>query len=549
MFAAILLMSSCEGGKGGHDSNGGKLFTDSVYVTGSYQMSGELFHGADGYDYYVAPVYADSLFTYEEALSLEKDGWVLPKSLGHYAITSQGGINGQDMEYKTMHTDSDEPVIERMVGSPRLLVEVLPDLTYQRIAGFGEFWTATPLGDSNAVYYTVRQQFNGTQMSSITDTGDPKSNHKHVVLVKRIERPNTVFYHNPENNRRFPSRNINGYNVVDPSGGLNFIYDTPSTIFDDGHPKWDYPEGIHYVTEYETDGWKLPDYEALGKIFNTAIEPMSTSAAVAATMEVQRMFPPSNRGRHPFYLGRDSQGAFFSYFIEDLPEEHAIRIKTGAAPNYKAPCVRLIKLENGTDDRDKDMISKEEDSGALTTPDLGLFGLKGPVESVSYKRVDFEKPYRTVKFNADGNIIVQSNIKISRDGNDRIVSYAQCVSPDSEDNYEYTIKYEGAANNPLSYNVSSNGGHDSVNFKYDKEGNLIQSRTESGFEGTEDTNETIREYTILSADEYGNWTKRKVEEEIIENYMVENAMGEYSPRQNVRNESYVETRTIEYRNK
>lgn len=543
-FLSIVALASCTGGKGTNGDDSRQL-TDSVYISGNYQMPGELFHGADGYDYYVARVYPDSLFTYDQAVSLQKDGWVLPKSLGYFATTWSGSVNGERMEFSTVDTDSDDPVIERMMGSPRLLVSVLPDMTYQSIVGFGEFWTATPIRENNAVYYTVRQQFNGTQMSSITDTGDHKSERKMVALVKRIERPNTVFYHNPISNRRFPARNINGYEIVDPSGGLNFTYNTPKTIYDDGRPKYDYPNGIHYAHEYEQDGWMLPNYATLSELFGTSVEATSTATA-PLVLEVKRLFPPSDQGLHPFYLGRDSNGAYFSYYVTYSPEGQTMQIKTGPAPSGMTPCLRLVKKSGGNSDSNK-TTTHVEDSDVKSSSDYVLLGLNCPVESVSYRREDSDSPYRTVKFNEDGSIAAPVKIKILRDDKNRIVKYEKYVGPDNEDNEEYAFSYKGESNKPYSYDYGNIGSNSSNVIEYDKEGNICKITTTVDHEGEDEPMEITLTYTIMKKDENGNWTRRRVDEEIIENYMVENAMGEYSPRQHVRNESYIETRTIKYR--
>lgn len=539
ILTSILFFPSCTTGNDGnqkHDT--GKQLTDSVYLLGNKQIPGKLFHGADGYDYYVAKIFLDSLLTFDEALKLEKDGWVLPKSLGYFATSSSGGVLGQRMEYKTIHTDSDDPVIERMVGSPRLLVEVLPDLSFQNIVGLGEFWSGTPLGNNNAVYYTVRHQYNGIQMSSITDTGDPKYARKKVVLVKRIPNSNTIFYTNPVNNRKFPARNINNFEIVDPSGGLNLNFHTPLTA--SYASKYDHPDGIFPITEYEKDGWNLPDYEILSRLFNTIIEAKST-ITTTSTPELRRIFPPSNNLPWTSYLGRESEGEYFIYKVE-YPQDGEMRVRTEKTNGYQSR-VRLFKSA-GTPDYEA--LANEPDD--LKTSDMDLLGLSGRVESVSYTRENGE-PYLTIKFDNKGKIIPPEKVRISRDNRDRIIKYTRYIGSDSEDNYEYVLSYRDNSNRPSNYSYGSWGSTSSNKISYTDDGIVSKLETEANYEGEEDTDEIIDIYTILEKDNHGNWTRRRVEEKRIVSYMIENAMGEYSPRQHVDNETYIETRIIKYHTK
>lgn len=179
--------------------------------------------------------------------------------------------------------------------------------------------------------------------------------------------------------------------------------------------------------------------------------------------------------------------------------------------------------------------------------DSEILGLSGAVESASYKRDDGVEPYLIVKFNENGSIVVPDDIKIFRDERNRITKYERYICPDHGDNEEYTFRYSGASNKPTYYGSSNMGSNSTNEIEYSKDGNISKLKTTANFEGEEEPMEITLTYTVLEKDYKGNWTRRRVYEETIENYMIENALGEYSPRQHIDNRSYVETRNIKYR--
>lgn len=200
-------------------------------------------------------------------------------------------------------------------------------------------------------------------------------------------------------------------------------------------------------------------------------------------------------------------------------------------------------IEDSAEAAPQEVISME------TVHDPSLLGLTGPVESVVYKREGSDEPYLTAKFDENGAVIASADIKIFRDDRNRITKYEQYVAPDSENNYEYTFSYNGDDCKPSRYCYGSYGSNSINNIAYGNDGTISKVELEADYEGEENTYEISRTYTILARDSHGNWTRRRVEEETIENYTIENALGEYSPRQHVENETYTETRTIKYHDK
>lgn len=187
----------------------------------------------------------------------------------------------------------------------------------------------------------------------------------------------------------------------------------------------------------------------------------------------------------------------------------------------------------------------EEISLPLTS-DMIMFGLDAPAEKVTFKYKDAEEPYITVEFDEQGMIKVPSDIKIKRDKLGRIIKYEKFVGHDSEDNFEYTFSYVKDSSKLAGYTSGSIGGYSETTFYYDSNGNLTGGKTDSCFEGEEETYEDTNKYTIRKRDSQGNWTERVAETESIENYEVENAMGEYSPRQHVENRTSTVIRSITY---
>lgn len=213
--------------------------------------------------------------------------------------------------------------------------------------------------------------------------------------------------------------------------------------------------------------------------------------------------------------------------------------------------VEAIKESDGEEHAEEAAVEETGEETTVTEAfdDTGLLSLAGTVESVSYKREGADEPYMTVKFNRDGSLIVPAKTKVFRDDRNRIIKYERFVQPDSEDNFTYTFNYIGDNRYPSRYDKGDMGSNASYELTYGEDGALSTVRCGFDLEGDTDTYETTLTYAILAKDSRGNWTRRSVEEERIENYEIENALGELSPRQHVTNDSYTETRTIKYHSK
>lgn len=509
LIIALIAIFSKEGAGANDD---GTQLTDSVYVYNGIEIPGQLFRGADGADYYIAVLPSDAEMTWNEAVALEKDGWVLPKSMGHF---SRRGIHSEmnegKMEYRTPDTESSDPVIERMVGQPRLLTSKIGISKFPEIVGSGEYWTGTALNEANAVYISLRPFYGEMQMSSIVDTGDAKTANKHAFVVKRIPSESSL-YSNPANGRREQSVNINGFEIVDPSGGLSLAYDADK------------------ITDYETDGWHIPSLGELSAIFSAAL-PQKGTIEIEGTPDMRRMFPSTSGLVWTAYCARDAHGRPVSFKVNNFVDDNRMRITIGSPERMAGTRVRLVRAG------DCEAAAPVEETIA-TANDAEMMGLKGPVERVENWFEFSEEPNLVMTFDADGSLIVPAGITAVRDDLGRLTKYADERNPDSEDSFTYELTYDGDGLRPVSWTSANIGSFSTTKLTFSADGDLTTASETANLEGDEYEYFKTTTYTILARDTQGNWTKRQAD--------VDESFGGAEPSDHVCR-TYVETRKLTYR--
>lgn len=512
--------------KGCGSGNGAKL-TDSVYVYNNHEIPGTLYHGIDGSDYYIAVIPFGEEMTWQEAMALEKDGWLLPKSMGHFDGTdSDGEKNEGRMEYRTPDTDTTDPVIERMVGEPALLLSRVSWTGLPAIAGTGEFWTATELKANNAVYFSIRQYPDGVKMSSIVDSGDSKSDGKMVMLVKRIP-SDTSLYTNPATGRKAQSVRINGYEVVDPSGGLGLAYLTKEQL------KWAnryyFPDGTNDVTIYEVDGWHIPSLAEISAICGTEIAPGQT-VNIGRAEDFLRVFPPSNSLDWTRYHIRDARGDFKALHVR-LLNDGTVELTVRNTRSGAGMRMRLVLKGDGE-------AAAPVETTAAAVSDAEMMGLKGPVERVEEWFEFSEEPKRVMTFDAEGRLTVPAGITAVRDDLGRLTKYADERTPDSEDSFTDELTYDGDGLRPVSWTSANIGSFSTTKLTFSADGDLTSAHETSNLEGDEYVYFNFTTYTILARDEHGNWTKRQAD---VDESFAGAELSDHVCR------TYVETRKITYR--
>lgn len=160
------------------------------------------------------------------------------------------------------------------------------------------------------------------------------------------------------------------------------------------------------------------------------------------------------------------------------------------------------------------------------SPDLQALGLKGQVKEITHYIYDADEemtmgdssyPGSKYTFDEKGNLVSEDDYifqveDLKRDEKGRIVAkHAEDVSDSEGDDYNiYDMTYTyGEGFLPLKvYTIISGviSYTDDTENQYDAEGNLTSAKSNSIFDGN--TDESSTQYTILETDEMGNWTRR-----------------------------------------
>lgn len=199
-----------------------KEVKDNEYLTSKGEkIPAEKVVGGDGYDYWVVtPASVDSSYTWYEAMSLEKDGWVLPHTEGRYYPSDALPAYRRKLQQETLHSYSNEPTIEGIAARHPMINADSFNSDFGSVFSPSKYWLGTPMTEYSYVFRT-------TGLAGITY--DERDFHNQVRLVKRIQPANPqIFYENEEGQIVQPKcvkgKSGKTYYVVDPSNWKNFRY-------------------------------------------------------------------------------------------------------------------------------------------------------------------------------------------------------------------------------------------------------------------------------------------------------------------------------------
>lgn len=225
---------------------------DNEYLTSKGEkIPAEKVVGGDGYDYWVVtPASVDSSYTWYEAMSLEKDGWVLPHTEGRYYPSNALPAYQRKLEHETIHSYSNEPTIEGIAARHPMVNADSFNRDFASVFSPSKYWLGTTMTKYPYVFRT-------TGFAGITY--DERDFHNKVRLVKRIPPANPqIFYENEEGQIVQPKcvkgKSGKNYYVVDPSNWKNFRYN-------------------NYEAENfeESNGWHLLNQKEISDMLGTEV--------------------------------------------------------------------------------------------------------------------------------------------------------------------------------------------------------------------------------------------------------------------------------------
>ena len=197
----------------------------------------------------------------------------------------------------------------------------------------------------------------------------------------------------------------------------------------------------------------------------------------------------------------------------------------------------IKKIEAINDSLRRDSIAKDsirQDSlwRYRVTPDLATFDLRGPVKSVSSKKITTTTDggvwsHLKMSFSESGKVqrVTDGNVAytISRDAQGRIKTMT-CPFLDglyTRDVYSYKYNDAGSLQKEtLKANYDGEGTLD-ISCEYDSNGNIVKEKLDREWDGGGFYSSST--YKITQKDEYGNWIKRtktiKYKDEIAEEFL------------------------------
>ena len=515
-----------------------KEIPDSIYyVNDTLQVVGTRFAGADGYNYYVV-CFTDSLYTWEEALAMEKDGWILPRTEGKlYQDPIDRRKRGMVNE-RCLHTEGLEPTIEGLSGHHPLLGS--EGLSRQFCSLFhNSCWLGTPKMHEDA--FMVGAYF-GSQIKPGSVIEKPRNLKAGIVtLVKRIVPQPSGSMYLQENGRYLQPISVTGisgveYEVVDPSGWHNLYYSKQD------------------VDKFEKDQWHVMTVSELADILGIEnnIERYSKIEHFDNPL-FDNLFPRRNRY---YFRDADSDIIWFESGINWMDNQPILAF---SANDLLGGCaIRLVHIKGDESNEER---TKANDPAA--------FGLKGPVQRVTTVKYNasfwsgeynatssVENSKREIVFSKDGRLLKDEfgNIyryknngdflkgnhdytKLVRNKEGQIVEYNDC-NPETDDESSTTIRFSYNEKGLL-YKIeySSWGEEFSISYKYYADGNVRTEVSSGTFEGGGGYEEELL-FEYKNYDDNGNWTER-----VVKNRLQESAEGN----NDVQSETiYIEKRDIKY---
>lgn len=474
---------------------------DSMYLSPDGMLVAPVrYTAADGYDYYVVRL-VDSLYTWNEAMAMEKDGWQLLRTQGTYNQTDDPDFINK-LEHPTWHSYGYEPSLERFVGfnsftrdgRSRQFDQTIPRNTWLATAINKDFaWMA-----GNLLYDEFKQRKTG-----------------YAILVKRIRPDCSDVKYDLGDGRAVQPQKITGmsgrtYYVVDPSDWYNFRY-TGEEALALQRKEW------HLITIVELeDMLELENSLDVGKKLEQYNHPLFFSA-----------FPQAKE----YYLkDTDDNIIVFEPYLGFTREvRFGLRLWV---PNHLRYYYR-VRLVYSPDDNKKDNEVKLPN-------DRHMYGLKGMVRTVKQERLNstyYSDAYRpagiangftiiNLKFGRQGQLLRDHLDNILRYNNDGSFARGNSIYTTIErDKQQRLVKYIDAGDSSIgtiTYVYNPDGsikeehrtGYDAT-YTYDENGQMsTEVVSETMDEGGHCEIERNFSYDIAyeNHDEQGNWTYRVVVE-------------------------------------
>jgi len=157
-------------------------------------------------------------------------------------------------------------------------------------------------------------------------------------------------------------------------------------------------------------------------------------------------------------------------------------------------------------EEETEVTTEEAEPAPAIVGELGLFELRGPVKSCTWKT-----QYATTKMEFDKNGLWTKNDgqkpwayypNVKRDKQGRLVKM-----DNGDESTEYTYDQEGRITHRV---INYMDGCDDTRWEYDAAGDCVKNINSYAGEGAEEGDENrVSTYTITERDDHGNWTKRK----------------------------------------
>ena len=472
---------------------------DSIYLTLDGKRKQPIrYIGADGYEYYV--VYgADTLCTWYDAIAMEKDGWLLPRTEGWYHQPSAPARLHRTIDQWRLHSEGLEPSIEGITGHHPLSSQDGISKRFQTVFPYHS-WLGTPNGLSeafmlgNIIFEELKQRKVGV-----------------ACLVKRIRPVQHNIKYKMDNGVIVQPLAVQGksgatYYVVDPTNWLCF----PHT-----------PEEAKHT---ERTNWHLIGIEELADILG--IDDNLDKTFILRQYDNERFYDIFPRNGSNYFVRDvdDDLIVFNPYYAHYAQPEWGLKF----SDVFFNASVRLVYSD------------KEEESTRKKSNDPQMYALKGFVHKATiepHNAGEWSGDYHAtnskgigkteIVFNKHGQILKDhlgntylyadngefkkgnnSYTKIERDKTGRVILYNDSKEEDDESNIQVRFNY-----NEKGYivKIEYSGWTEvyTVSYNYDSEGRVMSEITKGTYEGG-GAYTIERKYRYKEFDEQGNWTERVV---------------------------------------
>lgn len=199
-----------------------KIADWEYYINDTLRLSSDVtYTAADGYDYYVLNM-RDSLYTWYEAINMERDGWMLLRTEGRYYGMSALESYWRKVEYWRLHSEGFDATIEGISGKH-------PFVNIESVSGYFKntfqqpVWTGTIR--NNAEAFLLQSMFGSSWCGNMWEHYK-YDKAGYVCLVKRIISPSAQ-YHPKGSEFTINPMKVQGvsgkeYYIVDPLGWRGF---------------------------------------------------------------------------------------------------------------------------------------------------------------------------------------------------------------------------------------------------------------------------------------------------------------------------------------